>query len=176
MKRIHAIRLFAAIFLIAVFFTACSRTPESELGSETTTGAGETAVTTTVTSQTDEAEEVARPTGWSEATHSNDADPNYEVVFPEGKVNQITITIDPDSYAAMQADMTELLGEAGTQQGPGGDSPAGALATVHQPDEANTWRLSRRGHPEERSSLGDWVSGECHMVSSMIHVIQDRTP
>lgn len=40
MKRIHAIRFFAAIFLIAVFFTACSRAPESELGSETTTDAG----------------------------------------------------------------------------------------------------------------------------------------
>lgn len=75
--------------------------------------------------QTDEGEDAAadettRPVSWTEASHSNDADPNYEVVFPQDQVNQITITIDPDSYAAMQADMTELLGEAGTRQVPGG--------------------------------------------------------
>lgn len=31
--------------------------------------------------------------GWGEESHSNEVEPNYEVVFPEDKVNQITITI-----------------------------------------------------------------------------------
>jgi hypothetical protein len=61
--------------------------------------------------------EVARPAGWSDATHGNDAEPNYAVVFPQDKVNQITITITPENWAAMQANMTELFGEPG--QGPG---------------------------------------------------------
>lgn len=63
------------------------------------------------------AEAVARPQGWSEETHGNDAEPNYEVVFPQDQVNQIKITIAPEDWAAMQANMTELFGEAGS----GGD-------------------------------------------------------
>lgn len=123
MKRIHAIRFFAAIFLIAVFFTACSRTPESELGSETTTDAGETAVTTASTSETNE--EVARPDGWSEATHSNEVDPNYAVVFPEDEVLRLDITIDSAQWELMLADLTGLLGEQGTGGGPGGGPGGG---------------------------------------------------
>ena len=68
---------------------------------------------------------ITRPVGWSEESHSNDVDPNYDVVFPQDKVNQMTITIDPTSWAAMQADMTELLGEPGTRGGPGGFGGAG---------------------------------------------------
>lgn len=71
----------------------------------------------------------ARPAGWTAASHSNDADPDFAVVFPQDKVNEITITIDPESWAAMQADMTELFGEAGTggpgRGGPGGLPPGG---------------------------------------------------
>lgn len=59
-----------------------------------------------------------RPDGWSEESHGDDADPNYAVVFPQDKVNQLTITIDPDTWEAMQANMTELFGEPGTG-GPG---------------------------------------------------------
>ncbi len=62
-----------------------------------------------------------RPTGWAEASHSNDADPDYSVVFPQAEVNQITITIAPEDWAAVQANMTELFGEPGTGNGmPGG--------------------------------------------------------
>jgi hypothetical protein len=61
-----------------------------------------------------DADTVTRPKGWSEETHGNDADPNYEVVFSEDKVNQITITIAPEDWEAMQANMTELFGETGS--------------------------------------------------------------
>ena len=37
------------------------------------------------------AEAVARPKSWSEETHGNDAEPNYEVVFAQDKVNQIRV-------------------------------------------------------------------------------------
>ena len=45
-------------------------------------------------------EEIIRPEGWGEETHSNDAEPNYDIVFPQDKVNQITITIDPADWQA----------------------------------------------------------------------------
>lgn len=71
-------------------------------------------------------EEITRPSGWGKETHSNEVDPNYDVVFPQDKVNQITITIDPESWAAMQANMTDLYGEPGTRQGgPGGGGRPG---------------------------------------------------
>lgn len=70
-------------------------------------------------------DEDARPAGWTEETHSNDVDPNYAVVFPQDKVNELTITIAPEQWAAMQADMTELYGAPGTRGGPGGGPPMG---------------------------------------------------
>lgn len=64
-------------------------------------------------------EEGGRPDGWEEESHNNNVDPNYDVVFPENEVNQITITIAPEDWEAMQADMTDLFGEPGEGGGPG---------------------------------------------------------
>lgn len=80
------------------------------------------------------ASEAARPAGWSEASHGNDSAPNYEVVFPQDKVNQLTITIAPEDWEAMQANMTELLGERGSRRmGPGGAMPEGAMPGGEMP-------------------------------------------
>lgn len=59
-------------------------------------------------SQAPAGDDNARPAGWTEATHSNDVDPNYDVVFPIDAVNTLTITIAPDDWAAMQADMEDI--------------------------------------------------------------------
>ncbi len=68
-----------------------------------------------------------RPNGWDEYSHGNDTDPDYAVVFPEAQVNTLTLTISPDNWQAMQADMTTLYGEFGTRSGggPGGMGPGG---------------------------------------------------
>ena len=60
------------------------------------------------------AQSVARPDGWTDASHSNSVEPDYATVFPDDTVNEITITIAPDQWALMQADMVDLLGEPGT--------------------------------------------------------------
>ena len=62
-------------------------------------------------------DEVARPEGWSDETHSKSADPNYAVVFPEDEVNSMTITIAPDDWQAMLDDMTATYGEPGSGGG-----------------------------------------------------------
>ena len=67
---------------------------------------------------------VARPEGWSEETHGNGAEPKYDVVFPDDEINQITITIDPENWETMQANMVELFGEAGSG-GDGRNFPGG---------------------------------------------------
>jgi spore coat protein H len=60
--------------------------------------------------------QTTRPEGWTEETHSNNVAPNYDIVFPQNKVNQIKITIAPSDWEAMQTNMTELLGPRGTGQ------------------------------------------------------------
>jgi spore coat protein CotH len=41
----------------------------------------------------------------SAASHADGVDPDYDIVFPEGSVNALTITIDPADWEAMQADL-----------------------------------------------------------------------
>ncbi len=118
--------------------------PTDDTAAATQPAAGADDVSDTATNDAEE-EEVARPEGWSDETHSNDVDPNYAVVFPQDKVNQITITIDPSDWEAMQADLTDILGEPGTGQsmGPGGgftppegmEPPSGTPPADMQPPE-----------------------------------------
>jgi spore coat protein H len=61
-------------------------------------------------------EQTTRPEGWTDETHSNNVDPNYEVIFPQDKVNQIKLSITPEDWNVMQANMTELFGTRGTGQ------------------------------------------------------------
>jgi spore coat protein CotH len=53
---------------------------------------------------------------WNEETHSNDVEPNYDVVFNQDKVLELNITIDPDEWEAMNAD----LGDSVTSKNNGG--------------------------------------------------------
>lgn len=130
MKKVQLI--FIAL-IVALSMVACSSPPESTsvgLG-EVVTGettsiiveetelvdANELAEDSDVFQVSDSAEsvdEVIRPEGWTEASHGKGADLNYDIVFPTDKVNTITITIDPADWEAMQADITEILGEQGT--------------------------------------------------------------
>lgn len=58
--------------------------------------------------------DVLRPDGWTDETHGKGADPDYETVFPQGAVNRIDLTVAAGDWQAMQADMTEMLGEPGS--------------------------------------------------------------
>ncbi len=45
---------------------------------------------------------------------SEEAPPDYEIVFPDDRVNEIVITISPEDYADMMANMSDLYGEFGS--------------------------------------------------------------
>jgi spore coat protein H len=68
-----------------------------------------------------------RPASWSDETHSKSADPNFDVVFPQDEVNRLDITIDPDDWAAMMADMTSIYGEFGAMPQRGQARAGGGL-------------------------------------------------
>ena len=71
-------------------------------------------------------DENGRPVGWAENTHSRDATADYAVVFPDGKVNRLDITIAPADWQTMQDDMVAKYGEPGAQGG-GGGFPGGGF-------------------------------------------------
>ncbi len=52
------------------------------------------------------------PKGWAKKSHSNDVDPNYDVVFPGNTVNSFTIAFAPEDWAAMQADIEEIFADS----------------------------------------------------------------
>ena len=93
---------------------------------------------------------IEHPAGWTEATHGQTT-PNYATVFPDDKVNRLDITIAPEQWQAMQADMMEIFGEPGDCRrmgppsvGPGGmdldltdENPIWADATIEF--AGNTW-------------------------------------
>jgi len=107
------------ILLIFSFgVTACSGITSKTINDGN--GSSETSQTTT---KDEESGAISRPEGWSEETHSNDVEPNYNIVFPENKVNQITINIEPENWETMQANMVALFGEQGTDNQRAGGFP-----------------------------------------------------
>lgn len=61
---------------------------------------------------------------WTTESHSNDAVPNYEVVFPQNQVNTLEITMTAADWTAIKTDMQT---KSGTAFGAGGGmTPGGA--------------------------------------------------
>lgn len=108
--------------------------------------AAELAEATAVSSSVSESEAVVdtavHTTNWTTESHSAEADPNYDIVFPDDQVNQLTITIAPEDWEAMQANMTELFGAAGT-----GENDRGFPGNF-QPPEGDRPQPEVDGFPE----------------------------
>ncbi|MEN8929466.1 MAG: CotH kinase family protein [Flavobacteriales bacterium] len=49
-----------------------------------------------------------RPEGWTTETHSNNVEPNYDVVFNDTKVNKIHIVFTAQEWADMQSDLAAV--------------------------------------------------------------------
>jgi hypothetical protein len=138
MKKVRINQLiYIASILILTGLAACAGTSSTSTG-ETLT-APDLPETTSATLETGP---IARPEGWSEETHGSDIEPNYELVFPDDEVNQIMITITPEDWVAMQANMTELFSEAGS-----GEEDRGFLGSG-QPPMGDRPQPGEGGFPE----------------------------
>lgn len=61
---------------------------------------------------------------WTTESHSNDADPNYDVIFPQNQVNTLEITMTAADWTSIKTDMQT---KSGTAFGAGGgNTPGGA--------------------------------------------------
>jgi hypothetical protein len=159
MRNIYLLMLIA----VTLFLVSCSSpiagatTVESDAPAEQALSNGEDTPGSSVSpGEIEDTEEaVDRPAGWSEDTHGKNADPNYDVVFPQDEVNRIDITIDPADWQAMLDDMADLYGEQGTQAGrgrrsfpPGGGMP-GAEERPSPPEGSEPPEGEPPGEPGE---------------------------
>lgn len=69
----------------------------------------------------DAGQEIVQSEDWTEETHGDTVDANYDVVFEEGVVHRLDVTIDASDWEAMLDDMTSLYGTFGQ----GGMAPPG---------------------------------------------------
>jgi len=58
-------------------------------------------------------------TDWTEATHSNNVDPNHTEVFDDTLVKRFDFVVTADRWQSMLDDMTATYGEFGRSSGPG---------------------------------------------------------
>lgn len=81
---------------------------------------------------------------WTDATHGNDASPDYSTVFPQDKVSTIEITMTKENWESINDNMEEISGTTfggggGTMGGgnggiPGGGGGAGGGFSSEDPD------------------------------------------
>ncbi len=102
--------LFILGLIIMFFISGCSSSSSSD--------------DSVVTSDDSDVIEEERPVGWTDETHGDDAQPNYDMVFSQDTVRRIDLTIESADWQMMQDDMTENYGEFGSG-GMGGGPPDG---------------------------------------------------
>ncbi|MEQ9442125.1 MAG: CotH kinase family protein [Cyclobacteriaceae bacterium] len=73
--------------------------------------------------------ELATP-DWAEASHSNNVEPDYDIVFNQKAVNTLEITMTADDWEFIQADMEEKFGAA---FGAGGGARGGGFGGGNPP-------------------------------------------
>lgn len=57
------------------------------------------------------------PTDWTTDTHSNDAEPNFDEIFPDDEVKRIDLVISEGNWDVMMDDMEDLYGTFGRSRG-----------------------------------------------------------
>ena len=74
-----------------------------------------------------------RPTGWSPATHGNQARPDYARLFALDSVHELRISIDAATFRAMRDDLTSVMPFGGIPSGRAGAPPARSDAACSGP-------------------------------------------
>ncbi len=112
-------------FLVALIFSASILTFNSCSNDDDSTEV--------IAEEEEEEEEVIddvdfEATGWTDATHSKSADPNFNEVFEDNAVKRLDIVITEARWQSMLDDMTETYGTFGS----GGGGPGGGLTETDE--------------------------------------------
>ncbi len=143
---IRSTSLFSAVAIAIVAFALGGCGSEAEGGPSTTTdtsgggqgGGGHSAV------------------GWTEESHGNSVDANYDVVFAQGTVQRLDIVIAAEDLAAMLADVDDYVEEQEGGGGPPvGPPPPQAIAACQDADEDDACQYQYEGDTVEGTCLPD---------------------
>ena len=96
-------------------------------------------------------------------SHSNDTEPDNDLVFPDDTVNEIVIRITSDNWQAVNEDMEAKYGEfgSGDGMGAGGAKPGGAGNQPENAPDMNNLPQNRQAPPAGVPQAGeDRVDGE----------------
>ncbi len=120
-----------------------------------------TACDDTQTTAPDESETLSIP-DWSEDTHGNSADPDYDLIFAEGEIQSLDFVVDSVDWQAMLDDMTTNYGDFGTGGMPPppaaiGDNPIWVPVSVFH--EGIEWYKVGLRFKGNSSLMSAWSSG-----------------
>lgn len=93
---------------------------------------------------------------WTDATHSNDVEPDYDTVFNQEQVNTLEITMTTSDWEFIQADMEEKFGAA---FGAGGGMSGGGFNGENMPDSGFPGPPDGMGFPGGNPPEGDDFPG-----------------
>ena len=145
--------IFYSVLISIILISACS-TPAAAISVDNFSG--------TLTTENDK---ISLDNPGEPELDSTSAEPDYDIVFPQDTVNEITITISPENWTLMLEDMTALYGEQGSGQKAGpagrpGDSqkPAPPAFDGQNPPPAGRPPMGMMGGADEQNP--DWVEAE----------------
>jgi spore coat protein H len=147
MRKYTNLILLSLIVILTVSLVGCSGQTAAPAQATTNQTAAEqpSSAPQSVESSPADAETVERPEGWNEETHGANIEPNYEVVFPQDKVNTLNITISPENWQTMLDDMTDQLGEMGSGEKASGMGQPGAGGGMQPPADGSTPQAPAEG-------------------------------
>ena len=88
---------------------AGSSDSQGESGSGASAEAGDTADGSAQGLCEDDPADLVRPEGWEYDSHCKGAEPDYDRLFDDTKVQRIDLTISAEDFAAMQADLEQVV-------------------------------------------------------------------
>lgn len=97
---------------------------------------------------------------WTDASHGNKADPDYEIVFPQDKVNTLALIMTSAEWTSIQSNMTSLYGSA---FGSGGQQPGGGTFPDTEPDYVS---VSMKFNGKEWYKVGFRLKGNSTLRNS----------
>lgn len=139
---------------------ACGDAASGDGGGTSTTDAAEDTTSGAPTTSEGDAEAGSGSSSGG-ATGEPDGAPDYDQAFPQDRVVRLDITIAPEDWQAMLADMTDMAGEFGEGMGPGG------MGMPPMPDTSACEGLSA-GDACEAEFMGEAIVGTCNDLMGVL--------
>jgi len=100
---------------------------------------------------------------WSTESHSNDAEPNYTVVFPQDKVNSLEISMTKETWQEVRTDMISVKG---SDFGVGGNQPGGGgIGGVNSATEPKYVSVTLKFNGKTWNNVGFRLKGNSSLSS-----------